>query len=363
MALSGDDGGLSAVEISNFRNLEHLVVAPGSHLNLVMGANGSGKTSVLEAIYFLSRGRSFRAANSRTLIRRGCAAFRVVARLSGGGGHAPVVGVERGQRQFRARIGGRPARSLAELAELLPLLLLTPDSHRLLDAGPRHRRRFLDWGVFHHSESFLPHWKRYRRALRHRNAGLRQRASSAEVVAWDAELVAGAEGIDRARAAYLGMLEATLAPVTERLIGRSLLGLDYRRGWARGQQFAGVLNRELDGDRRLGFTRQGPHRADFVVQFEKGSESVAQLSRGQHKLLVAALMMAQARCFQDRKGRRCLLLMDDLPAELDTANRQALLGELASVPAQLFVTAIESRTILAAGAWSDAVVLDLDRYS
>ncbi|MBL8260078.1 MAG: DNA replication/repair protein RecF [Candidatus Competibacteraceae bacterium] len=346
---------VATLDIAGFRNLHPASLSCAAGLNVLVGPNASGKTSVLEALYFLGRGRSFRAGQPRELIQAGKECFRVVAALSDGQGRRVMVGVERGPRELTARIGGEPTRSLADLARQVPVLLLDPDSHRLLEDGPQMRRRFMDWGLFHAEPAFLDAWRRYHAALRHRNASLRANSVDRLVDAWDGELAAAAAVLDPLRETFCKALEGVLSPLAESTLPGTGVRVDYRRGWplepsARG--FSEWLQAGRDQDRQQGHTRLGPHRSDFVLRVD-GRSTAEALSRGQQKLLVIALVLAQAELYRRQVGDACILLIDDLPAELDPGNRVRVTRALAALESQLFVTAIEPG-LLDAGAWRAA---------
>jgi DNA replication and repair protein RecF len=346
---------IAALDITGFRNLRRISLLCGSGLNLLVGPNASGKTSLLEALYFLGRGRSFRTRQPRELIQTDTPAFRVAAVVNGADGRRVPVGVERGPRDLIARIGGAPTRSLAELARQAPVLLLNPDSHRLLEDGPQQRRRFMDWGLFHAEPGFLDAWRRYGAALRHRNAALRSGSADRVVDAWDGELMAAAAILDRLRETFCEALGSVLEPLAGATLGRVAVRVDYRRGWPlepSGRDFAGWPRAGRDQDRQQGHTRLGPHRADFSVRVA-GRSPAEGLSRGQQKLLVIALVLAQAELYRRHAGDACILLIDDLPAELDPDNRARVTRALAALDTQLFVTAIEPGLIDAA-AWREA---------
>ncbi len=332
-----------SLDIVGFRNLRRVSLACAPSLNLLIGPNASGKTSLLEALYFLGRGRSFRTRQPRELIETDAPAFRVVAAMADGAGRRVPVGIERGPRELTARVDGAPTRSLAELARQVPVLLLNPDSHRLLEDGPQLRRRFMDWGLFHTEPGFLDAWRRYSVALRHRNAALRTGGTDRLVDAWDGELAAVAAIIDRLRQSFCKALENALEPLAAATLGEVSVRVDYRRGWPlepSERDFATWLHTGRAGDRQQAHTRLGPHRADFSVRVA-GRPSVENLSRGQQKLLVIALVLAQAELYRLRLGDACILLIDDLPAELDAGNRARVIRALAALDSQLFVTAIE----------------------
>ena len=222
---------VASLDIAGFRNLRQVSLNCAPGLNLLIGPNASGKTSLLEALYVLGRGRSFRTRQPRELIQTGATAFRIVATMRDGESRRFPVGIERNARELTARIGGAPTRSLAELARQAPVLLLNPDSHRLLEDGPKQRRRFMDWGLFHAEPGFLDAWRRYDIALRHRNAALRTQAVDRVVDAWDGELAAAAARLDPWRESFCKALGGVLRPLAEVTLGEVAVEVDYRRGW------------------------------------------------------------------------------------------------------------------------------------
>ena len=350
---------VTSLEIDNFRNLHstRLQCSPG--LNLILGENASGKTSLLEALYYLGRARSFRTRRTRELIQNDRDHFRVVALMSGSDAERTVpVGIQHNAHKFSARINGVPVKSLAELALQVPVLLLNPDSHRLLEDGPRQRRRFMDWGLFHRDQGFLQAWKRYGIALRNRNAALRTQLVDRSIDAWDQELVLAATILDELRETFCKALREALLPLIGATLGEVALGVDYRRGWAQEQSLAALLRAGRVQDRRYGYTRLGPHRADFVIRLD-GRAAPEYLSRGQQKLLIVALVLAQAALYQAHKGEPCILLVDDLPAELDRTHRNRLMACLAGMDIQLFITAIEAG-LLDTSLWNQVHVFRID---
>lgn len=326
--------------IRDLRNLQAVDLRPGPGVNLITGANASGKTSLLEAVYFLGRGRSFRTHRLERLVRRGADTVQVFGRIGAESRGAIPVGVERNRQGTRVRLGGRDVKTLAELVAALPIQMITPHSHKLLEEGPRYRRQFLDWGVFHVEPAFLPAWQRFRRALKQRNAALRNAPVEA-AAAWEPELAQAAEALDQLRAQYVQRLTAALPGYLDPLLGSLPVALAYWRGWSAERAFGDVLTQQRGQDREQGFTGQGPHRAELVISVE-GRPAAGHVSRGQQKILVAALLLAQAGLFQAVTGRRCVLLVDDVAAELDAEHRARLLGQAVAMEAQAFVTAIEA---------------------
>ncbi len=352
----------ATLDIAGFRNLRQVSLHCVSGLNLLVGPNASGKTSLLEALYFLGRGRSFRTRQPRELIQTDAPAFRVVALMSGDDGRRVPVGVERTNRDLVARIGGVPTRSLAELARQVPVLLLNPDSHRLLEDGPQLRRRFMDWGLFHAEPGFLDAWRRYGAALRHRNAALRTGSADRLVDAWDGELATAATILDRLRESFCKALGSVLGPLAEATLGEVAVQVDYRRGWPlepSERDFAGMVACRARPGPPAGPYPAGTAPGGFAVRMA-GRPPAEALSRGQQKLLVIALLLAQAELYRLHAGDACILLIDDLPAELDPDNRARVMQALAALDSQLFVTAIEPE-LLDAAAWREARTFHLAR--
>ena len=340
---------LSRLTLRDFRCFASLELDPAPRANLILGDNASGKTSLLEAIFFLSRGRSFRTAKADNLVRQGAEGFLISALSNDGAGTVPL-GLARQGAALEARIGGAPAQSLADLTERLPVQLLDSGSHQLIEGGPRHRRQFLDWGVFHVEPGFLPTWRRYQRALKQRGALLRQGAPEPLVRTFEPELAAAGVLLNQYRRDYLAQLEPTAIAWAGRLLGSLDLSLRYLRGWGEGKTLEEALASNRNVDREQGVTRSGPHRAEMAVEIG-GTPAQQQVSRGQQKVLAGALLLAQAAYLKQATGRSCVLLLDDLAAELDAGHLGRFLELVRETGAQVFLSSVEKSRL---PAWEDA---------
>jgi len=329
--------GLSRLQVTDFRCLQSAETYPDPHFTLISGPNASGKTSLLEAIYLLGRGRSFRTRRLDHLIRRGVERFVVFGEVETSTRRVPM-GVEGSRKGIRAQIDGDKPSSLAELALFLPVQIIDPEVHHLIEEGPSRRRRFLDWGVFHVEQSFVGHWQRYQLVLNQRNAALKARQPKAVVSVWDSDLVRSGEMLGAARARYVSLL----SPSAE-LIGRNLLGMElslsYRNGWLKGQSLAEALQQSWNHDLEMGATQVGPHRAELSIRLG-GTPVKDQISRGQQKLLAAALLIAQIKLFPEDSPVQPTLLLDDPAAELDDERLAGLIREVSSQSVQLIVTTL-----------------------
>jgi DNA replication and repair protein RecF len=329
---------LVGLQVEHFRCLEKVELALDPRYNLFVGPNASGKTSLLEAMFFLGRGRSFRSRKLDRMIQQGQPEFRMVGRVQQDS-QTTVLGVRGTKGGTEIRVGGQPADSAADLAQHFPPQIIDPEIHKLLEEGPSRRRRFLDWGVFHVEPSFMAVWTRYHRALRQRNAALKKGASDEMARLWDGELATAGEALSELRARYVAMLEPRLLELGRRLLGLDV-GLAYQRGWAADETLLSALERGFDRDRRFAVTHAGPQRADVVVRVD-GHAARERVSRGQQKLLAAALTLAQLTLQDEQHPGRSALLLDDPAAELDGPNLERLLAAVRDLPVQLFVTSLK----------------------
>lgn len=330
---------LAALDVADFRCIEQARLEFDPRLTLISGENASGKTSLLEAIFFLSCGRSFRSPHLDALIRTGQPAFTAVGQMDRGPSGTLTLGVKASRHGSELRIGGQPASGFAQMAGALPVQVIDPEVHRLLEEGPAYRRRFLDWGVFHVEPSFVAAWRRYQRALKQRNAALRAKSPSPLVHVWDADLVDAGQFIAEQRERYV----ASLLPWVAKF-GRELLDVEISLVLQPGWPMEKTLLQALEGgwlrDQTRGTTTNGPHRADLIVSVD-ALPARDRVSRGQQKLLAAALLLAQIQLRSTSEGSATSLLLDDPAAELDVVNLQRLLGLVTRVPAQLIVTALD----------------------
>lgn len=334
--------GLEALQIQDFRCMQRVELRPSSGINVIVGENASGKTSLLEAIFFLGRGRSFRGARRGALVRDAGSSASLIGRVLAQKRQV-MVGL-RWERTgpIEARVGGRPATSLAELGLVLPVEAIEPEVHKLVEEGPEWRRRFMDWGSFHVEPRFLDCWRRYRRSLRQRNAALVDH-SPALLDTWDEELARAGEDLAACREGFVRQLKPVMRDVSIELLGVPV-DLEHRRGWSRDDGLAEALRESRDRDIRLQRTLAGPHRAELTIRLDD-SAARARVSRGQQKLIAAGLMLAQMQVVQAMTGRRGVLLLDDPAAELDRRRVALLIDAVRRMDTQLFVTALDLDTL------------------
>ncbi len=329
---------ITQLKINNFRLIEQLEIAPAPGLNMIWGANGSGKTSVLEAIYLLARGRSFRKSDRGQLIRRGEKQLSLFISTKNET-QKQIIGLIKQQSVTQARLNGKTINRMSDLARALPLTVITPNSHEILERGPQYRRRFLDWGVFHVEQNFRQTFERFARCLKQRNAALRQRGKFNH--SWDRELIESGNAVNNYRENYYKELACKIKKLSMQLLKMEHLQVDWVRGWSDNCDLEQTLDSTRKGDMLAGYTRYGPHRADLSIQLNKQKvEKVA--SRGQQKMLVVAMHLAQVELASELAGTDTIILIDDLTSELDHTNRQSLLEYLQQMGNQTIITGVDN---------------------
>tara|TARA_R110000772_G_scaffold26389_11_gene68087 strand:- start:2522 stop:3604 length:1083 start_codon:yes stop_codon:yes gene_type:complete len=334
---------LKKLSITRLRNLDTVTIAPSPAFNFIYGENGSGKSSMLEAIFLLGRAKTFRSASKTPIIQIGTNDCVIHALLD----EEQSLGFSRTQSgDQQIRINGQNAGNSAELAQKLPLQLFNADAFKILEGGPGVRRGFLDWGVFHVEQDFISHWRQAQRALLNRNSLLKKRnIDHAELKPWTQEFCRHAEEVHKYREAYIKKYVLSLSTTLNEMLPLDSFSLKYVKGWEQDEDLEAVLSKSLDKDIKYGHTASGPHRADLKIQI--GSESAAEhLSRGQQKLLLIAMKFSQAILLKEQCSKSCVFLLDDLPAELDSANRSRVLAMLSKLGEQAFITGIAKQDLL-----------------
>ena len=330
---------LERLRIQGLRSLDEagLAFAPG--INALVGANGVGKSSVLEAVFLLSHARSFRAGAREALLARGATRLSVYAEIRLGDGRLRRLGLGREASRWEARLDGE-ACSVGALIGECAVTCFEPGSHALIAGGAEERRRFLDWGVFHVEHEFLERWRRYQRALKQRNSLLRSSTPCDDALyrPWEAEMATLAAWLDTRRRTYLAELQPhLLAELAVLLPELGTCALRYRPGWGDGLALDEQLAQQRGRDAARGHTSLGPHRADWSLAFEHAPLR-EHLSRGQEKLAALACLLAQARLYASQRGEWPIICLDDLAAELDEVHQAALVDQLLAGQAQVLVT-------------------------
>jgi DNA replication and repair protein RecF len=335
---------ISKLHVRAVRNVGDTLIHPNPGFNLLHGSNGSGKSSVLEAIHVLASGKSFRSNKLDLLVQHGAKDMLVFAELASG----HKFGLSKSAKTVpQLKLDGDSVKNWESIARLLPLLVLDSNTFLLADGGPQVRRSFLDWGVFHVEPGFLANWRDVKRCIAQRNLLLKGRVFDAgQISAWDEEFGRCAEYVDESRKKYLSLFTPLFSEIYTQLapVIADSLSLSYSRGWDESKRLPQILFENQAVDFKYGATQAGPHRAELLFRLGK-DKATDVLSRGQLKVLVIAMKLAQGKLLNSLSNQCCTFLVDDLAAELDSANRVSVLGLLHSMGGQVFATAVDKLDI------------------
>ena len=331
---------LAELTVQNLRCIEHAELRFGSGTSLIYGANGAGKTSILEAIFLLGRGRSFRTRLNERLVQHGQPLARVVGRIDASPlTHTVGIEVRKGADSKGGTIGrldGSPLRSFAELALAFPVQIIDPDAHKLIEDSSARRRRWLDWAVFHVEHGFAAAWSRYQRALAQRNAALKSGVARLDV--WDTALATEGELLTSARERLITALRPYWQELSTELVGLEL-SLGFQPGWDREIPLVDALAINAPRDRERRSSLIGPHRCDITLKV-RGRAARDVLSRGQQKLAAVALSLCQLEYLKHEHGLQPTVLLDDPSAELDQDRLQRFIKRVQALESPIVVTAL-----------------------
>jgi len=345
---------IARASLRDFRNYERAEVGLGPSLTVVSGPNGAGKTNLLEALYFGCTGRSPRTSNERELVRRGANVARVLldVRADGGEQHRLEVGLEPGLAK-RIRVDGRPAESLAAVAERPLVSVFMPERLELVKGAPAARRAHLDRFVAAMWPTRAATRSDYSRALAQRNALLaRVRAGLADAAAlgaWDTELARHGTRLMADRRDAVAALAAPFAALAERLGLPAEAELRYRPRSAAGEpaELAAELGQRRAADLERGFTAHGPHRDELQLLLG-GAALRSYGSQGQQRAALLALLFAERELLAAARGRPPVMLLDDVMSELDS-DRRELLASLLRSGGQAIITTADADHVPGAG--------------
>jgi len=331
---------LQRLQTFHFRNLQDVKIELNSGLQIVYGDNASGKTSLLDAMHLLCSGKSFIGASPRKLIQFEHDSFSINGDIQYKNNLREKLQFRWEDSRIKLMVNQQAIHRSSNYAAIQPVQAITPLSYKLLDDSPDIRRRFIDWGVFHVKHDYIEIWRKFQRALAQRNAMLVAGTDSRTLTAWSQEYVQLSELVDQYRAEYIDEFSQRLKILTELFLPDDSVTINYQRGWGEEGDLETILGNSFGRDTERHFTYYGPQRAELSIRMnQKIARDVA--SRGQKKLITFALYLTQAQIQQNIGHQDGLLLIDDLPSELDKKHQHMVMDLLKDLPSQVILSCID----------------------
>ncbi len=326
---------ISQISLTDFRNLQSTTLDFHPSINLITGDNGSGKTSLLEAIYVLCQACSFRTHHLKKAIAHGSNNFLTFGRFSD-----YKAGLSKSDKKLEIRVDAETINKRSLLVNKTPINIVNADSFELIIGSPQNRRSYLDWCLFHVEPSFNENWLKFRHALRQRNRLLKSHKDINLLDYWEEYLVEPSLILQAYRKQYCQEIADLLDTEMVDLIDDMPFRIEYQQGWKSSLSLSEALVRDRDRDIRSGFTHSGIHRDNLQILVDNYPAAEV-LSRGQLKRLSLALLVAALNIVKVKSHRPMILLIDDLRAEMDDAALDKVYRNLMRLDLQLFITNIE----------------------
>jgi DNA replication and repair protein RecF len=332
---------ITRLNIERVRNLQAVALTELQPFNVFFGANGSGKTSILEAIHLLATGRSFRTHIPKNYIQNNTQDAIVFAQSL-----TEKIGMQKllsGEQIIK--VNGDHVATQGQLAKILPLQYIEPQSTDIIDYGAKPRRQLLDWLMFHVEHEFFNAWQYYSRALKQRNSLLKanRRLSLSDVEPWNIMLAEYGEILHNQRVGVVERWKQYIEQDLKQLLPDLDIQLEYLPGFRSDTGLLNDLTNHHYKDMERGYTEYGPHRADLKLKTPTGDADVV-LSRGQKKLLIMALKLSQIAMLHDC-NKETVVLLDDVTAELDLTAQQRLIERLSQLGSQVFITTLDHESV------------------
>jgi DNA replication and repair protein RecF len=327
---------ISQLSLTDFRNLRSTTLDFNSRFNFICGDNGSGKTSLLEAIYVLCQAHSFSTHQLKQCINHDKGGFLLFGRFDD-----HKAGLAKNDKKLEIHVDGQSIKRRSDLVRKTPINIVNTDSFALLDGSPQKRRAFIDWCMFHVEPGYAEQWRLFQHALRQRNRLLKSRQDIKLLDYWDQHLIEPSLSLSKMRSDYCKKLQGIVEVELCEILSGISLEIEYQQGWADDLSLVDAFKSNRERDIRSGFTNAGIHRGDlrFISQGRNASEI---LSRGQSKRLCLALLLAALKVVSKSRQNRVILLIDDLNSELDSKAQNTVYQQLVDMDLQMFISNIDS---------------------
>ena len=341
---------VSKFKAENFRNIEKCEIEFTDGVNLIYGGNALGKTNVIEGIYLFSRGRSFRTAQEKDLVKYGTDGFRIAIDYESLDGECSLEYASFG-REKRRRRNGYAVKSAKEMVEGFKAILFHPDNLSLVKGGPEERRAFLNVAAAQYYPAYISDYARFASALENRNALLKNASRGAEVddgeiIAWSDCMAEYAASLYKTRVEYLKKLEVYVKRIGYKISdGKERISLEYKsdvdeydESMSILHQYRKVLTSHIEREKLAGSSLYGPQRDDIIININ-GQPTRGFASQGQQRSIVLSMKLAEGEVIKDTFGEYPVFLLDEMLSELDERRRKFVLDSLSGK--QTIITACE----------------------
>nr|WP_255589809.1 DNA replication and repair protein RecF [Marinicella sp. NBU2979] len=338
---------MKRLKLSGFRCYSQAEIQFQQAINVFHGDNGAGKTSVLEAIYFISTGKSFRSNRTKNLINHQSEQLTVYAEFADNTGSKQQLGVSLNQQLKKTiRFNHDNINNQSTVAHTLPVVSIDPDSYLFLDKPPQFRRSFLDWLVFHVKPEYLGIWSKVARCQKQLNQ-LYKDKNTALLPQWEAQYIQYADQLNAMRQAVFNDLQPLIASKIKQFIPElSDMNTVYAQGWSTELCLQDLLDRDRSRHLLYGHLQGGIHKMDLKNQFGT-TPAHERLSRGQKKIISIIYYLSFIELMSDALQRSPLLCLDDMDAELDARKTKILADFIQQGGHQVFISTVDQKNLLA----------------
>lgn len=331
------------LSLQNFRNLTNVKLMPGKGINFILGNNGAGKTSLLEAVVLLVNGKSFRSSRIDSCFQKNSKESLLRLKFADENMQEHFLALHRSGSAIRKKMDMIHSPGIQQSSRLLPITLYHPETSQLISGTPDSRRKFLDWYLFHVKHNYIKLWQDYQKLLKNRNALLRSGTRLLDLRYWNELLSEVGEQVTEARMQAMIHIHKLLEHMVDEYFSSIFeTRFIFQKGWV-GDSLLDVLLSQQETDVEKKHTQSGSHRDDFSISVNalRGKDKV---SRGQSKLLNFLLLLAVSKDIRNMENKKPVLLLDDLDSELDSENSEKIAGIIVDLGLQALITGTRKPT-------------------
>ncbi|MGQ4002633.1 DNA replication/repair protein RecF [Francisellaceae bacterium CB300] len=335
---------ITKLQLQNFRNIQSQSYEFAHDMNFIIGKNGSGKTSILESLYYLSHSRSFRSSQLNRIINHDADEFVVFTKAYNKDDITISLSRKKNGNNI-SKLNSEIQSNHTEITRTLPIQLINPEAFNIINSGAQQRCKILDWGSFYLDKTFLKIWQQTKYLVKQRNSALKQNYPYSYIQSIDNKLNEFGNILDTKRQEYFTKLAPKIYEILAQFNPDIKLDIQYFRGWKNDKNLIDVLTDSYENDNRYNVTTHGPHKADIVMTIN-GKPVQDIFSRGQQKLLICAIKLAQGELHNTENENRCIYLVDDITSELDSIHTTTLFTYLQKLKSQVFVSTTDKTKIV-----------------